>query len=76
MVDSDPNSSSMIVGVDFAAAKQTLFDLDGVVKGSVVVVDSNPKAEQFFLFMYRIYIRKGGREEGCVALCVRILYKV
>ena len=75
MVDSDSNSSSTIVGVDFAAAKQTLSDLDGVVKASVVVVDSNPKAEQFFLFVYRI-IRKGGREEGCVALCVRILFKV
>ena len=75
MVDSDPNSSSMIVGVDFAAAKQTLFDLDGVVKGSVVMVDSNPKAKkQFVFFVYRI-IRKGGREEGCV-VCVRISCKV
>ena len=62
MVDSDSNSSSTIVGVDFAAAKQTLSDLDGVVKGSVVVVDSNPKAEQFFLFVYHIY--KKGREGG------------
>ena len=59
MVDSDSNSSSTIVG--------------GVVKGSVVVVDSNPKAKQFFLFVYRIY--KKGREGGrlCCVVCEDII---